>query len=161
VLQPAETADIEAKFSTGSLRGPQSRRVIVIYQRANDDKAHALQIALQANIAPDYDFHPESLTFRNDANEQRFVLTARLLPGINVTEAYTTHRAFEVTAFRTLDHGKSWHVTVAFRPDESSHEIPTADLILHTNSAGQPLCRIPLGVSMFPVTSSPVISRGG
>jgi len=153
-LEADESTSLQATFAAGASRGDQTVRVLVFYRMRASEVATMgrLELGLQAHVDPDFVWSPAVLTFQESLAETRsVVVTGNRLPQLEISEAYCTHKAFRAELKRA-PHGPQaeYRVDVSFSPKDWTSDSRSAELMVRTNSQGEPLGRIALEVRPSP-----------
>lgn len=139
-LAPNESATLKITWRIGAGRGDVHTPVTVLYGRVGMPVRNRLDLVLRASVVPDLQYHPSTITFRDDGVTR---LAVSFTPGrigvVRLVNAYCDQKAF--TASLNGD-----TVEVAFNKQHFSPHHSKVFLFVETESVSEKYCRIPIVV---------------
>mgnify|MGYP003345084602 FL=1 len=144
ILAGAST-ELTAEWNVGVSRGERTSKLSIVYASAAESGNRELQLAMKADVIPDYDISQESLIFSRDKdspNRLSVTLTPRLLQEIQILDASCTNASFK--AVITEHSPNAAKVEVLFTPDLLRRGERDSLLQIKTNSTRQPLVQVRL-----------------
>jgi len=145
-LLPGDSTVLEVAWNVGSSRGNISTEIEISYKKPGVETSFLEKLVLYAKANPDFEYSPSRLKFvSSDVQEAEVEFSPANMESLSLKNAYCTHSAFEAQIGENIN-GKS-KVLVKFNPEKWYSDSLSAQLIVVSNSEGEPRTSIPLIVS--------------
>lgn len=153
-IEGGQSAILDLIYKSGTARGPVSASARIVYFQRTDGILHNVDVHIKAHVRPDITLSHDALEFpAGHEYSQTVTLTPNALDRFHVKRVACTHRAFSA-AVHAHTNPAARNVLVQFDGTSFTSFQHHPELIIETDSAAEPLLRIPLkvhDVSQFPV----------
>lgn len=145
-LSPSESTELDVVWDVGSSRGPINTNIELSYKTLTPESGFLETLVLNTRVIPDFEYAPSRLEFSpSDVLEAEVEFTPSNMKRLEIDSVYCTHSAFEAELHKN-ENGVST-VSVKFNPEKWFSDSLNAQLIVASNSNGEPRTSIPLIVS--------------
>lgn len=150
-LAPGEKTDVHVSIDSGTARGHLKQMITLPFREARSDStrppvAGTVDIAIHADVVPDFVVTPTQLTIRDARNGilQIEVAPTPVVPNLKVLDVSTDRQTLSVKSFAEHSDG-TWEILVK-SAGESSEPMahPVGTIRIETNSSRQKVIRIPV-----------------
>lgn len=145
-IEPGRTVPLRLALNAGAARGDKHVDCNVLYLVGRS--LRRLTLTLVATVEPDIVASAESLSFSPSARSRDIVLSPGRLSSFKVLDVKCSHPSFRADARRENDDRTIVHVS--FQDDKRSGSFRQSALLVTTDSANEPLLRIPLSWDAVP-----------